>query len=183
MAEGLKIVVTGIDTLVQKLTAYPTAAAAAITRGLKLGALVLVREVKETMYLGHAQDHLQGDTKRLRDSIHWKVDGDEAQVGTNVIYGPVHEFGATIKPKGHPFLAIPLEKALRGKSPRQVPDLHYVQSLKGQPLLVDSAGDPKYLLMRQVTIPARPYLGPAIENKGPEAAAQITNALYEVLRP
>jgi len=183
VAKSLDIVVTGLDKIIQKLAAYPTAAKAAIGRGLKAGALVLVREVKETIYLGHAQGHLQGDKGLLRNSITWRVDegASEAQVGTNVIYAPIHEFGGTIRPKGHPYLAIPIG-TYKGW-PRTHNDLHSIQSEGGNPLLADPSGKPQYVLRREVTIPPRPYLKPAIDNKGAEAAAQITNALYEVLRP
>jgi len=114
MAKSLGIVVTGLDKVIQKLAKYPTAAKAAIGRGLKAGALVLVREVKETIYAGHAQDHLQGDSGHLRRSIHFEVDGDEAQIGTNVIYAPVHEFGATIKAKNAPYLVFQTKNFVAG---------------------------------------------------------------------
>lgn len=45
------------------------------------------------------------DTGRLRSSIGYRVEGSEVVVGTNLLYAPVHQFGAVIKPKTKPFLA------------------------------------------------------------------------------
>ena len=181
MAKALEIVVTGLDKLVQKLAAYPTTAKAALGRGLKAGALVLVREVKETIYLGHAQDHLQGDKGLLRNSITYKVGSDEAEIGTNVIYAPIHEFGGTIRAKNAPYLVfqLPGYQTRSGKL-----TAFGKAAAEGA---VDSGGNAVnatgWVSVKEVTIPPRPYLGPAIEHKGAEAAMQVTNALYEVLAP
>lgn len=170
--------------LATALSRMPNEAYRAIGKGLQSGAMVLVRYIKRTMYGGHAADHLDGGTARLRNSITYAVDQEagEAYIGTNVVYGPIHEFGGTIRPKGHPYLAIPIGN-LKG-SPREHQGLAFVQSLGGQPLLVDQAtGEPQYLLRTSVTIPPRPYLGPAAEEKGEDAAMEVANALYEVVGP
>jgi len=44
------------------------------------------------------------DTGRLRNSLTYEVQGDRVTVGTNVLYAPVHQFGATITAKRAPFL-------------------------------------------------------------------------------
>ncbi|GAB4192574.1 MAG: phage virion morphogenesis protein [Thalassobaculales bacterium] len=44
------------------------------------------------------------DSRRLMDSIIHQVSGAVLDVGTNVIYGPPHQFGATIKPKTGEYL-------------------------------------------------------------------------------
>lgn len=41
---------------------------------------------------------LMGDGTLMRD-IHYQISGDLLLVGSNLIYSPVHQFGATIKPK------------------------------------------------------------------------------------
>lgn len=38
-------------------------------------------------------------------------DGRTGRVGTNLVYGPIHEFGGVIRPKNAKFLAIPLSGA------------------------------------------------------------------------
>lgn len=65
----------------------------------------------------------------LQGSITMDVAGDELAVGSNKIYAAVHQFGATIKAKDHPFLIF------------RTPD--------GR----------RFGQARQVQIPARPYLG------------------------
>lgn len=47
------------------------------------------------------------DTGRLQRSITSQVVGQAALVGTNVRYGAVHQFGATITPKTGKYLAVP----------------------------------------------------------------------------
>ncbi|EHS51501.1 phage virion morphogenesis protein [Rhizobium sp. PDO1-076] len=39
------------------------------------------------------------ESGRLRDSINARATSDEVRVGTNVIYGGIHQLGGTIKPK------------------------------------------------------------------------------------
>lgn len=91
-----------------------------------------------------------------------------------VKYARIHEVGGTITPKRGKFLAIPVGPArtaagvARFSSPRQVPDLHYVQSRKGQPMLVKLKGKGRgkragaievwYILRRQVTIKPKHYM-------------------------
>ncbi|WP_419832134.1 phage virion morphogenesis protein [Endozoicomonas atrinae] len=47
------------------------------------------------------------DTGRLRNSLSYKTGNDEVEVGTNVKYAAVHNFGATIRPKKAKMLAFP----------------------------------------------------------------------------
>ncbi len=65
----------------------------------------------------------------LRDSITHRATADEAIVGTNKIYAATHQFGATIRPK------------------------------KPGGRLAFAAADGAFVLAREVTIPARPFLG------------------------
>lgn len=99
-------------------------------------------------------------TRRLRNSITFLATRDKVVVGTNVKYAAIHQFGGVIRAKNGPFLAIPITGAARqAGSPRNMPDLHVAQTLKGQFFLADGKGVTQFLLRRQVTIPARPYLG------------------------
>ena len=149
----LAIVVTGARQAAEAFRRAGERGRAHIGRGLRRAAGVIRGQAVRIIYAGHPE-HLEGRTGRLRQSIQSATNevALTAQVGTNVIYAPVHEFGATIRPKGHPFLRF------RGKSG-------------------------EWVFMREVTIPPRPYLGPAAEAKGQEAADAIVNALYEVFGP
>jgi phage virion morphogenesis protein len=48
------------------------------------------------------------ETSRLRDSIHYQAGEDEVQVGTDVVYGAIHQFGgkAAAEIPARPFLGI-----------------------------------------------------------------------------
>lgn len=179
---GFETVVTGIEPLVQRLAQYPTQAIAAIGRGLKSAALLLVRQVQDTIYLGHAEGHLnRGPAGYLRRSVTWRVEGDTAEVGTNAVYGPIQEYGGEIKPKNANLLAIPIGN-MKG-SPRGHPDLFFVHTGGSRMYLMDKAGKPQYSLRPKVTIPARPYFGPAIKARGKDASEEVVKALGEVLKP
>ena len=98
-------------------------------------------------------------------------------------YGRIQEEGGRITPKNGRYLAIPVGPALtssgvsRYRSPRDVPNLTFVQSLKGQPMLVQAsdqrnargslvkggkAGTVFYILKTSVTIRGKHYLRDAL---------------------
>jgi phage gpG-like protein len=52
------------------------------------------------------------DSGRLQSSIVSQANSQYVDIGTNVIYGPPHQFGATIKAKNAPFLVF----KVRGKT-------------------------------------------------------------------
>ncbi len=90
---------------------------------------------------------LQRRSGNLARSINSRVEQVDKEmkgyVGTNMVYGPPQEFGATIKPVRAKFLAIPRPEALTGTgvarfTPRQRPDM--------------------FIYVKSVTIPERPYL-------------------------
>lgn len=99
-------------------------------------------------------------SRRLRNSITYTATGSTATVGTNVVYAAIHQFGGTVRAKNAQFLSIPVTPAARAAgSPRNMAGLHVAQTLKGQFILVDAKGVTQFLLRKQVTIPARPFLG------------------------
>ena len=67
---------------------------------------------------------------QLQKSITFRVAGDELAIGTNKVYAAIHQFGGTIRPK----------------------------KPGGRLIFRDAAGQ-AWGAARQVTIPARPYLG------------------------
>jgi len=141
-----------------------------IEAGLRKGARIVASKAKRLVYAGHPE-HLEGDTGHLRQSITTEVHGARyAEVGTNVRYAKIHEFGGTIVAREH-LLSIPVG-TMKG-SPRGHGDLDYVPSRSGDGArLVDPAGNTQYVLVREVTIPARPTFGPALEeSKGKVQAA------------
>lgn len=57
------------------------------------------------------------DTGRLRASISSRVVGQEVEVGTNLIYAPIHQFGGLITAKNAPFLVFPYGGSAAGSAP------------------------------------------------------------------
>jgi len=158
----LKLEVLGVREAITALRAWGAKQNALMTKALENAAGRVVSTARLIIYRGHPA-HLKGGKNRLRNSIIYEIRGTQAHVGTNMVYGAIHEFGGVIRPKGHPYLAIPIGD-MKG-SPRNHPGLRYIKSKKGNSLLVDQSGVPQYLLRREVTIPARPYLQPALEQE------------------
>jgi hypothetical protein len=103
---------------------------------------------------------------------------------TDLAYALILEIGGTIRPKKAKFLAVPVTDAARkAGSPRNMPGLVYVQSVKGQPMLVEEfTGKVQYILKKLVTIPAHPYLRPAADAIYPNLAGNIRKA-WERFKP
>lgn len=112
---------------------------------------------------------------------------------TDVAYALIHEIGGTIVPKKAKFLAVPVSPAAkRAGSPRNMRNLVYVQSIKGQPMLVEGTAQARgrklgklkvhFILRKRVTIKARPYLRPAADLKYPGLAKNIAKA-WEKYKP
>lgn len=106
--------------------------------------------------------------KRLKD-----MDGKSVQIGflgqdfTNIIAN-VHEFGTTIKPKKGKYLAIPIRRESKGKSPRDFQNLTFIPRNKDSPILAIVEGTkvtPLFLLKRKVTIPERSFLRTSFDDK------------------
>lgn len=146
-----------------------TPAMQAIGRVLKTSAQLRFREGRGpdgTAWQQSFRAQLEGGqtlslTRRLRNSISYKADQTSTEVGTNVAYAAIHQFGGVIRAKSGPFLAIPItQQARRAGSPRNMKHLVVAQSLKGQFMLLDHrSGTVHYLLRKQVRMPARPFLG------------------------
>lgn len=106
-------------------------------------------------------------SRRLRNSIVAAATSNSAAVGTDVEYAAIHQFGGVIRAKKGPFLAIPVTPQARSAGgPRDMAGLAVWQTLKGQFVLGDSkTGQVHFLLRRQVTMPARPFLGASNSDK------------------
>lgn len=112
---------------------------------------VVSRSQKDYLSGGHP---LNRRTGKLAQSITYKVAKDYAEVGSNIVYAPVHEFGATIRPGAKGFLA-----------------------WKGQ-------GGEWIFTKKPVVIPARPYLRPALDDvfQSGRSVVIIEGQLREELR-
>ena len=90
------------------------------------------------------------------------------RVGDKVVYAAIHETGGTIRPKTAKFLTIPLAAALTPagvlrKPARQWNNTYVAGGIIWQAKEKGQMSIPLFVLKRSVTIPARPYMGPALE--------------------
>ena len=122
----------------------------------------------------------------LRGSIGREVDMRSLRgfVGTNLRYGRIHELGGVINPKNSQWLTIPVtDEARKARGATYMDDLNFIPLSSEKALLARSDDnfelDVQFVLVKSVTIPARPYLRPALyKNKD-----KITKALTRPLPP
>lgn len=180
MAEGL-VIVAGTKRLSQKFVKLLTMVEPRQRQiALMRGGMVLEAWMKRNVQAQHLID-----TGNLRASITSEIEGEKAvSVGPrNVRYAAIHEFGGTITPKKGQFLAIPVTTAARyAGSPRRFPSRLHAQMAGGGGALVDENGDIQYALKRSVTIPARPYVRPAMDEHGADAVKAMRDYLKKKIR-
>ena len=156
----------------------------ALRAGLSAAANVVEGAAKLNV---RAQDLI--DTGNLLNSIQAtepEVSGGSGEVLITVgaEYGRIQEWGGTIVPREAKALAVPLtEGARKVGSPRGYPGKLEVRwrpaSSKG--VLVDEQGVAQYALVRQVTIPARPYMRPAVDSHQAEIANAFAAGMRQVV--
>lgn len=114
------------------------------------------------------------DTGQLRQSIIGRdpvVQGNSVTIGSDKVYAALHQRGGTIRPKRGKYLAVPATReARRAGSARRWMSTNKARGAKvlfgakgpyGLGFPGKSGGEDKvhFRLLRQVTIPARPFLG------------------------
>jgi len=174
----------GADELMRRLQALENGPAI-LRKALAGAATEVKRKAQEIVYLGHPAGHLYRGVRRggeakgagggghLRSSIHSVVHGhDYAEVGTNVIYARVHEFGATIRAKNKPYLVF--------QTPTEYQEKEVVTRSGKRRKTVRRVGM-HWVRVKQVTIPKRPFLGPALEQSQAAVRAAFERPLREAL--
>ena len=148
----------------------------------------------------NAKARMGQPTGRLAASIvgvvREKPSNVEAAVGSGsdparapVIYARIQELGGEVRPKKGKYLAIPIGPArlprggaVFGTARLDPTPMAFVQSLKGQPLLVDSmTAEPRYLLRKLVRIKPKFYLRDAVADTAPELQTSLLGLLGRVL--
>jgi phage gpG-like protein len=101
--------------------------------------------------------------------------------GAGVPYAGIHEFGGVIRPKRAKYLTIPLNPKFAGMRAREF-DLVWGIDEEWGSVLMTRSGEIAYLLRKKATIPARPYIRPAIKTvaKDPRVKASLKNAFKGV---
>ena len=123
-------------------------------------ALMLVeRRVKKKL----SGEVLNVRTGALRSSIMWTVRRRPkaliGRIGSNLVYAAIHEFGGTIYPVRARYLTIPFP-GVKGRA------RDYENTFIAKNIIFQRLGNrirPLFVLKESVTIPARPYLRPAVE--------------------
>jgi phage gpG-like protein len=134
--------VKGMAHLLHRLDAVQAGMQKHLHAGLVKAATTVEREAKRNL----SGEVLMVVTGNLRNSVNWRVDDSrlEAVIGTNLVYGPVHEYGAVIRPK--------VARAL-----------HFPVGARGQRINPETWDGP-WATVQSVTIPKRPWLMPAFEH-------------------
>lgn len=119
-----------------------------------------------------------GVRHRRKAPGHW-------QVTSSVPYGAAHEFGATITPKKGKYLSIPVGKALtasgvpRYASPRQVPDLVYIERKGKKPILAkkkrNGGLDVYFVLVKKTVLRKKRWMGSALEEQKDKIEARVAS--------
>jgi phage gpG-like protein len=107
------------------------------------------------------------DTGRLINSIRSEVTKDGLTVGAyNMPYAAIHEFGGTISAKNARYLTIPMSPEFKGRRASEFGDL-FVKRIRNRAYLVRRLDSGQlqfcYMLREQVTMPARPFMRPALQ--------------------
>ena len=104
------------------------------------------------------------DTGKLMQSIQWELDPRGVEVGSNLIYAPIHQEGGWIRPKNAQKLAIPANKtaalwssALGVRGALDAMKRNWGPVSFG-PGAIFCGGEVQFWRLDEVRIPARPYL-------------------------
>ena len=167
---GYRIRFEGLQSIVDRADHILREEKSALGKALKTAAVVVESEAKRQVYAGRPE-HLNADQGRLRASLthYMEAGGLRAYVGSALIYAPVHEYGATIRAKNKPYLVffIPGAEAMKAK--------------RWGPRRAREEGAGQWVRVKQVTIPPRPYLGPALEAKRGAVREELEKVLSDLL--
>lgn len=156
----LRLEIEGSEALRRRLRGLESGLAANTVTALKSSAARVHREASMNLS-GRVLKVVIGT---LKGSVTTRVDATrgEAIVGTNKVYGPVHEYGATIRPK--------TAKALR-----------FPAAQRGQRVNPDTwTGG--WVFAKKVTIPPRPWLGTAFASSRAYIIEQFRAAIERTLQ-
>jgi len=104
------------------------------------------------------------DQGLLLDSVHRQGKGYQAVVFTRDKRAFIHEYGGTIVPRNAKALTIPIAAEARGRRARSFADTFLLTRDGKAPLIMQTQSDgsvkPLYVLLKSVTLPARPFIKP-----------------------
>lgn len=147
---------------------------AQLAANVEAAAILVQRAARRNAGTG-GQSGLHRRTGHLINSIVYECEEFVARIGSNLKYARIHELGGVITPKSARALAIPIHPDAKAASGPKAfgGQLGMITRPGKSPLLIRARDvgrdrnnrnvfDLMYVLLRSVTIPARPYLRPAL---------------------
>jgi hypothetical protein len=155
---------------------------------------------------GRLRASIGGSSREADEGAELVLSAGGSRAGRDVVYAGVHEglnpdgsrrTSTTIRPKNGRYLRVPLGPAMTGAGVDRFPGrlretgagLFAVAMTRGKKLVLvhqgsgrTRGGDAWYALVPQVTVPARPFLRPALEKVRPIVAERIAKGLEEAIR-
>jgi phage gpG-like protein len=125
---AIVINVKGAELTADKIRKVKIGIVARLAKMLSLIGEEIVGISREDYLSGPRPEHLGRRSGDLARSVNYRVSGNRVVVGTNLIDGPVHEFGATIYPKSKPRLVFQLlDKSWRSALKVVIPERPFLR--------------------------------------------------------
>ena len=159
----------GVEEVRRRMAHIKGGFAKAIRDALELAARHVQGEAKRQVNLG-GSDHLKYVSGNLQRSIVLQMTGGglTAVVGTNLVYARIHEYGGVIKPKKPGgFLVFRVET---------MQSIGQYRSSRRKDTTMSNV-----IFAKKVTMPARPYLGPAMEIQKANVERTFERRIRELL--
>ncbi len=189
----MKVEITGQKRVSQALTVTEKT----IVESLRRSMMLLGFRLREQARASYRESGLHVRTGHLKGSISvGSVESDSETISVSVFagqdlpYARAQEYGATIRPKRSSFLAIPIGEALTPAGvarfgPREITANGYSGSFVAHGVIFGTNGrghaEPLFALKRSVTIPARPFMRPALLKFRPIAMDAMRSAMQQVI--
>jgi phage gpG-like protein len=178
MAEGVRIIIRNAADVQARVGQLPVQATAALRKALSRSLDIVYRRIAANL----TGRMLKVDTGRLRQSIQYSMEiaNLRGRIGTNVEYAAIHEYGGQTRP--HKISAVHAG-SLRFVNPGFVGPLRLTK--KGKIAKRQTAGS---LVFTQSvnhpgsTMPARPYMRPALAESREEIVALMRQGLIAALK-
>lgn len=140
---------------------------------------------------GRLRGSIQGRARITEGSAHLDLvlAAGGGRGGRPVRYAAIHEKGGIVRAKAGGLLRIPMPGMLTGAGVDRNPGslrgdarFSFRRGTDGRMWLASAKdGTPAYRLVPQVTIPARPYLRPSLEEVRPKVARDLTAAMKRLI--
>lgn len=190
MADGITVTVTGDKELIAKFGKMSNSVRERLRGRISRLQWILRRLIQDELHtvLHTRTSALSGGITvyPIEEDSH----GIRGPVGTgDTVYARIHEYGGTVVPKTAGALTIPLEAALTpqgvAKGTAREVGAEYDGTFFKHGVLFGKTGKeiiPLFALVQSVTIPARPYMKPALLKVKPQVEAELREMLVEIFK-